>query len=340
MILVVALLLFGTATAPAVAAPANAGLPRAGANPLTGLSWGVTRDDSVWTAYAAASGRDRRRLARIALRPRTVWLGFWFGDDRIAGQARQAVLETQNGNPDALVQLATFELNPWEGQTRQGGWDVAGEEHWYDGLAAGIGSARAFVIEQVDLPFALQTPSSAPETVDAYGARTLAALPHTTVYIDAGAYQWSTPAAMASLLIRSGIRWARGFALNVTQYGSVPDEVAWGAEIVAALARDGMPGKHFIVNTDENGSPYLAGQIHGNSNDTPVCASRGQRLCQRTGIPPTVHVAAQRWHLPVDTAATAARETDAYVWAGRPWDVNAGPFMLSWAITLGAQALY
>ncbi len=98
------------------------------------------------------------------------------------------------------------------------------------------------------------------------------------------------------------------FALNDTQYGSTDLELQYGAQILAALSADGVPGKHFIVNTDQNGQPYLAGQVKSESNDTPRCTSRSQTLCQRTGIPPTTDIANPRWGLTAADAAIARAE--------------------------------
>ncbi len=275
--------------APALAGTANggiAGAPRG--NPIAGLDWGIYRgpNGGLYPAYQTATGARKRILGKLALEPITQSLGFWDSTAQVGPAARQIIADTTGGNPEVLSQLSTFELNPWEGGACHGSWNVGADQAWYRSLAAGIGSARAFVIVQVDLPFALCTPSSAPDTITAFGAQTLAALPHTTVYLDAGAAEWEPAAKMAALLIRCGIRSARGFALNDTQYGSTDLELQYGAQIVAALSADGVPGKHFILNTDQNGQPYLAGQVKSESNDTPRCTSRSQTLCQRTGIPP------------------------------------------------------
>jgi hypothetical protein len=163
------------------------------------------------------------------------------------------------------------------------------------------------------------------------------------VYIDAGSYAWYQPALIARMLERSGIWHSRGFALNVTQYGSTDEELQWGAEINRALAAAGARDKHFVINTDENGTPYLAGQVPGGgarSNYTPRCSLPGQQVCQRLGIPPTVDAASRRWHLSGADRSIAAAQVDAYMWLGRPWMVNAGPFSLRYALTLGANGLY
>lgn len=334
-----------SAAAPsAMAGNANAGIKGASRlNPIAGVTWGPYEGsaDSLWSAYASARGRRRTLLGRLALKPRALFIGSWIANSRIKSVAEEIAQGTQQGDPDVMAQFGTFELNPWEGSwSGQGQWNVPAAERWYKGLAEGIGAARALVILQVDLPFAARTRNQQPETIDAYGTKILSANPHTTVYIDAGAYGWLSRAQQGALLISNGIRHARGFSVNDTQYGSMSQELEYGEQIVTYLVQHGITGKHFLVNTAQNGQPYLAGQVSGPSNDTPRCASRTQTLCQRTGIPPTTAVASARWHLSAKDAAIAERDVDGYVWASQPWNVNGGPFNPSFALNLGANGKY
>jgi hypothetical protein len=281
-------------------------------------------------------------LARLALRSRAVWDGAW--DATPKQTAQETIRDSTQGNPNALTQVAIFRLSPWE--TCSAAWSRASQasyKAWIRGYAAGIGSARVALILQPDLPFAVCIPSPVPEQLISYAAHVFNALPHTSVYIDAGSYDWYQPALIARMLERSGIWHSRGFALDVTQYGSTAQELRWGARINHALAAAGARDKHFVINTDENGTPYLAGQIAGGgaaSNYTPRCSHPGQHLCQRLGIPPTTHVARRRWHLNAVNRRIAAAQVDAYMWIGRPWMVNAGPFSLRDALNLGANAAY
>jgi hypothetical protein len=197
------------------------------------------------------------------------------------------------------------------------------------------------VIEQVDLPVARRIPSTAPEQIDTYAARVLSANPQTTVYIDGGTAGWLSAAEDASLLIRSGIRYARGFALDDTDYDPTATEDKFGAQVVAALAKRGVKGKHFIVNTDENGQPYKPYQIPGRAiNHAPMCHGRIQTACQRTGIPPTTDVASPLWHLGTAASSAAKRYCDGYVWSGQPWNIDAGPFNLRNALWLAENGEY
>ena len=343
------------AAALAVAAPvaqagtAYAGLPGAGSNPIAHMTWGVPRNDPLWSAYQSATGPNQTLLGKLALQPRALWLGWSWRASQVRAVAAGTVAMAQNGNPDALTEFATDELYPWEMQTANGvdnaaihgSWNVGAEETWYRNLAAGIGSARALVIVQIDLPFALKISSTAPERVDTYAARVLSANPHTTVYIDGGTFGWLSPAQDASLLIRNGIRYARGFSLDDTDYDPTATEDQFGAKVIAELAKRGVTGKHFIVDTVENGQPYKPKDVPGKGiNDAPMCHGRIQTACQRTGILPTTNVASPRWHLGAAASQAAKRYVDGYVWSGQPWNIDGGPFQPRYARWLAQNGEY
>jgi hypothetical protein len=342
-----ALLVMGAATLALTAradqaGTANDGRPGAGSNPIANTAWGVPHNDDLWNAYQSVSGSNRALLARIALKPRAVWFGYWTPTAQVRADTAETVVASQNGNPNALTEFATFLLHPWEKQAAGGSWNVSADETWYRNMAAGIGSARAMVIVQVDLPFAHTTSSTAPERIDTYAARLLSALPNTTVYIDGGTRGWYDAEQDASLLIRNGIRYARGFALDDTDYDPTADDDEFGARVVAKLAKMGVKGKHFIVDTDENGQPYGPDQLRPGTriNLAPICHAQFQTVCQRTGIPPTTNVASPRWDLGAAASQAAKRYCDGYVWSGRPWDIDAGPFVKQYALWLAANGEY
>ena len=200
------------------------------------MSWGMPHDDDLWSAYQSATGSDQELLGRLAQKPQAVWLGWENPIAKVQAETAAAVAASQNGDPNALTEFATFELNPWEERTANGvdkpavhgSWNVSSDEAWYRNMAAGIGGARALVVVQVDLPVALKILSTAPERIDTYAARVLSAKPHTTVYIDGGTTGWTTATHDAQLLIRNGIRYARGFALDDTDYDPTATEDEFG----------------------------------------------------------------------------------------------------------------
>jgi endoglucanase len=334
----------------AQAGTANAGLPGAGADPIAHMAWAAPRNDDLWNAYQSTSGSDQVLLGPLALQPRALWLGWSWHVAQVRAETAATVTMAQNGNPNVLTEFATDELYPWEKQTANGvdkpasvhgSWNVASDETWYRNMAAGIGSARALVIVQVDLPYALMISSTEPEQIDTYAARVLNANPHTTVYIDGGTFGWLTAAQDASLLIRNGIRYARGFALDDTDYDPTATEDKFGAQVVVDMAKLGVKGKHFIVDTVENGQPYKPDQVPGKGiNDAPRCHDGIQTACQRTGIPPTTNVASSRWHLGTAVSKDAKLYCDGYVWSGQPWDIDGGPFHLQYAMQLAGNGEY
>ena len=103
------------------------------------------------------------------------------------------------------------------------------------------------------------------------------------------------------------------------------------AQVAAALARAGLPGKHFVVNTSDNGRPFTYQQYHPHSDfdNARPCRSHDDRRCVTLGIPPTADVTNAKWHLSPTARRIAARLVDGYLWIGRPWLVRqAAPFDL------------
>jgi endoglucanase len=338
-------LLLGCLLSPAaMAGVANAGIAGASrVNPLAGLPWGNYSGqlDEVFPAYRAASGGDRQLLAKIALRPRVRWFGSWYSDDRARATAREYLADVTAGRPDALAQMAVFRVEPWEGEACRripSAAEQASYKRWIDGFAAGIGSARVALILQPDLPFAICVPhhSQTPLKLVSYAAQAFGSLPHTSVYIDAGAADWLTVGQAASILRAAGVRYARGFTLGATHYDSTEHEITFGQKVVRALAAARIPGRHFVINTAQNGKPFTFQQYHGpNFDNAAVCASRSSGRCVTLGIPPTTDVANRRWGLSARARGVAARLVDAYMWIGRPWLYNqADPFDLQRSLAL------
>lgn len=341
------------AVAAAWVSPASAGVANAGLSgsrhrdPIAGMRWGNYSgpQDEVFPAYRAATGRDRRLLAKIALRPRVRWFGAWYSTSQIQQTVHDYIANATGGDPNVLAQLAVFRLVPWE-QAACRRLPTTAEQadyrQWIRALAAGIGSSRVAVILQPDLPFALCVPHGAklPLQLVADASRGLGALPHTTVYIDAGAADWPTVGEAVAMLRSAGIAHARGFALNATHYDGTGREIAFGARVARALAAAHLPGRHFVINTASNGKPFTYQQYRGpDFNNAAVCQTPAATRCVSLGIPPTWQVSSRRWRLTARDRGLAARYVDAYLWYGRPWlDDQADPFDLSRSLSLAATA--
>jgi endoglucanase len=344
---IVCLLLISAPTASA--GRANADIPGAPpSNPLAGLPWGpyTGEIDGIYPAYQDASGETQNLLARIALRPRTTWFGAWIADDFAQAEAQQYIENVTGGDPNVLAQIAIFRLVPWEdGACVKSPSDALQTSYtnWIDAFAAGIGSARVALVLQPDLPFAFCAPNHGSVYLNLvrYAAQTFGALPYTTVYIDVGAADWPTVKQAVSLLRAAGVRYVRGFALNATHYDSNPSELQFGAAVSAGLASSGLPGKHFVINTAENGVPWKYWQYHGSHLNPRVCRGPHDRLCMTLGVPPTWDVTNPRWGIPRAARRIAAKLCDAFLWIGRPWlYAGANPFVEQQALALARSTPY
>ena len=344
---------FLLASPAARAGTANAGIPAAPASdPLAGLPWGnytgldgnIGGADEIFGsgAYQSSTGNERRLLDKVAKQPRLRWFGPWDPDDQARQTAEQYIANVTQGNPNVLAQLSVFRLDPWEGDACNRLPSAAQEASyraWIDAFARGIGGSRVALVLQPDLPFELCVPghSQLPMHLVAYAARVFDALPHTTVYIDVGASDWPTVSQAVGMLRAAGVGDARGFALGATHYATTSDEIRFGAKLSQALARAGLPGKHFVINTAQNGQGFTYQQYHQPStfDNATVCATRRSRHCVTLGIPPTWQVSDPRWRLAAGDRALAARYADAYLWIGRPWLKNQNdPFELQRALQL------
>ena len=300
-------------------------------NPLAGRAWGVYRGaaELAWEPYERATGARKALLGKIALQPKSKWFGDWISDDRIAGKVRDYVASATGGDPEVLVPMTVFRMMPWEREactrlpTKA---EKTSYRRWITRFAEALGDTHTLMVLQPDGPFARCAPrgSKVPSRLVAWSARTFAALPHTHVYLDAGAADWLRVDDAVQLLVDLGVEHTRGFALNTTHYDATSSQVSYGAEVVAGRAARGFPGKHFVVDTTQNGRPFTHAQWAAHPqgrrfDDAATCRTPTGRRCVTLGIPPTSDVTTAVRGMPEAVRALAAEHVDGFVWTGRPW---------------------
>lgn len=320
-------------------------------NPLTIGRLGVDTDPGnyVYQAYASSTGRNRLLLAKIALRPRVIQVGSWIPVSKVRQRIATLVANQQAGDRTKITQFATFNLWPQgEAAVNLPANYATTYRAWYQQFVAGIGTARAVVVLESDLPVAVGSNSSpaAREALTRYAAQLLSAHPNITVYIDGGDSDWLTVARSAQMLKAAGVAYVRGFALGSTHYAPVGADIAYGTQVVANLASLGIRGKHLVIDTADNGRgftwlqfrAYHPGQWFDNAMP---CTSTNTRACTALGIPPTTDVANLRWNLTATQRSLALAHVDAYLWFGRPWlYAQAYPFELNKALGVAAASVY
>lgn len=305
-------------------------------------TWGAYQGpaDMAWSAYNRAGKTRKAELQWFIDQPRAGWMGAWIPDNQIADKTRKYIELSQNGNPDALVQLTIFRMDPWytasktKVPTKK---QRASYKRWIRASAAAIGDTPTALMLQPDSTFLRTVPKfKVSAGLIRFAAKQYGALPNTRVYLETGGWDWPAPGQggvkeAVRLLAAMGMKHADGVVTNTTHYNRTEWDVQRIADISRAFAARGLPGRKGIVNTSSNGNGFEFGRYNGPDGDhARVCKKPGQQgMCVTLGIPPTTDVANPAWGLDATTRELASQYVDAYMWVGRPWlKRQNSPFMM------------
>ncbi len=241
-------------------------------------------------ALRATDPTTAQALERISRRAQADWFGDWNHDVHADVASRVATIRRAGAYPV----LVAYDIPMRDCGSYSGGGATSGAAYlsWIDALRAGIGDGPAAVILEPDalalldcLPPAAQ---AARVALLRNAVKRLASGGNVAVYLDAGHAGWVPPDVMASRLSAAGVVAARGFALNVSNFGVTADEIAYGRRIAPTIG-----WKRFVIDTSRNGV--------GPTNGTEAWCNPPQR---ELGQAPT--------------AATGDRIVDAFLWIKRP----------------------
>ncbi|CAI7980196.1 Endoglucanase A, cellulase [Frankia sp. Hr75.2] len=234
-------------------------------------------------------------LAPLVNTPTAYPVGDWLRD--VPGEVHKRASASRDTGTTATFMIYAIPHRDAEAGHSAGGLPNADAYRTFTRQVAGaIGDARAVIVLEPDslgqmesLPADQQAERYAllNDAVGVYGA-----LPNTSVYLDGANCGWMPAGAapvIAERLLRAGVKNARGFAVNVSNYYRTEGEVARG-EVVSALTG----GTHFVVDTSRNGQ----GPADGFQN--PWCNPPGRGL----GIAPTTE--------------TGSPHADAFLWIKTP----------------------
>ncbi len=216
-------------------------------NPFAG------RDLYVWAGSAAAaaseeaSGDDAEALADLAGTPTAVWLTPEAHGPQDVGAFVEEVL---SGADDRAVVLVVYGITDRDcaGEESAGGLAPALYGAWIRAIAGALSGTVAIVLE----PDALATAEECADPDERYALLRDAAVElrdQATVYVDAGHSHWVAPEVMAERLQRAGVDQTRGFSVNVANYQSDADELAYAERI-----RQDLPDAHYVVDSGRNGA--------------------------------------------------------------------------------------
>jgi endoglucanase len=198
--------------------------------------------------------------------------------------------------PGTIPLLATYRIVDGHcGNYTPTASDVQSYHDFMQGFAQGIGSYPAVLFLEQDslitsgclstqgVSVRMQELSDALDLLSQYA-------PHTVVYLDAGAADALPASRAAQLLAMAGVGKAQGFFLNSTHFDWTLNEIRYGQQISSILATTyHLPGKHFVVNTGENGTgPVIPANRVKQGNEVlcnPEPAGLGPLPTTNTGYP-------------------------------------------------------
>jgi len=280
------------ADSPVVLGPAatRSGVPAA---PVTGRPAGqplyvdpngaAVNQVAVWRS--AGRTADVAAIRRIADQPTATW----FADEApgYAQRARRLAAAATAAGRLPVLTLYNIPERDCSGQSAGGAAGADAYRAWVRALAGALHGHRALIVLEPDaIPQAVQGCLDAEATDERYrllaeAVDALRAVPGVLVYLDAGNPTWIIePSRMTAALRRSGITRAAGFALNVANFETTADNVAYGRRLSALL-----DGAHFVVDTSRNGN----GPAQRGGGDRHWCNPPGRALGEtpttRTGVP-------------------------------------------------------
>ncbi|MFD5078352.1 glycoside hydrolase family 6 protein [Streptomyces sp. NPDC058371] len=215
------------------------------------------------------SGRkdDAQQIRKIAEQP----TGEWIGPENPEQEARGFTEAAEKADRSALLVLYNIPHRDCGQFSRGGAADGAAYRSWIDGVARGIGDRPATIVLEPDAILHLVnqcTPAEFHE--ERYdllkgAVSTLTSLKNTKVYLDAGNAGWGHPDQIFQPLQRAGVGAADGFAVNVSNFYSTKESIAYGRQLSAKVG-----DKHFVIDTSRNGNgPYTGGKADENWCNPP-----------------------------------------------------------------------
>ncbi|OQX70163.1 MAG: hypothetical protein B6A08_01420 [Sorangiineae bacterium NIC37A_2] len=253
-------------------------------NPLAGATLFVDPDSLAMLRAKHADPATAAILNRIAQQPQALWMGGW--NSNIFRAVEHFVARAKAAGAVPVMIAYNIPLRDC-GQYSQGGLKTLEEyKRWISDVAAGIGDDKAVVILEPDALGHFQeclTDQQKKERLEAlnFGVRALRKNPNTAVYLDVGHARWLSVDEAVERLKEAGVEYANGFSLNVSNYVSTEENMAYGKAISERIG-----GKHFVIDTSRNGAgPYEEAKTPEEAWCNPPGRKIGQAPTTDTGEP-------------------------------------------------------
>ncbi|HEY6396165.1 MAG TPA: glycoside hydrolase family 6 protein [Solirubrobacteraceae bacterium] len=271
-------------------------LPPSG-NPLSGANFYVDHQSPV---SILARTRKFQALGVIARQPGTARFGKFSSRD-VGVFVNHSLTTAAALEPGTVPMLATYRIVDGHcGHWADPPADQASYHDFIQRFSQGVGSYRAVLFLEMDS--LITTGCLSPKGVAVRMAELrdaintlIANCPHLVIYLDAGAADALPARSAARLLMSAGVSQIQGFFLNSTHFDWTSREIRYGKAISRMTG-----GKHFVVNTGENGRGPLVPPDPVHQGNEVLCNPPGRGLG------------------PVPTAQTGFANVDAFAWTSNP----------------------
>ena len=291
------------------------------ANPFAGLAFFVDAASSARQtadAWRVSRPTDAAQMDKIATQPLARWFGGW--NTNLQGDVDRAVSSAAAAGAVPVLVAYNIPQRDCGSYSAGGAGSADAYRSWIGAFARGLGARRAVVILEPDALAGMDCLSATDQGMRtgllAYAVSLLRDA-GATVYLDAGHSRWQPASVMASRLMAAGIAQSNGFALNVSNFHTTAEQLAYGNSVSVLVG-----GKHYVIDTSRNGA--------GSAGDSQWCNPSGRALGERP------------------TTNTGSALADAYLWIKTPGESDgacngapaAGSWMPEYALGLAQRAAY
>ena len=278
---------------------------------------------------SATDATTKNQLWQIAATPGSIWLGVDQDQTHFTNKVSSIATAAAQAHQTPVFTLYAVPYRDC-GSYSAGGFQTKAEyEAWIDWFTAGLGNKPAIVIVEPDGIGLCGTDQQKADRIAElkYALDNIQTRdPNAYAYIHAGSGELSISGAV-NVLMQIDIKKVRGFAMNVSSFGTNAEQISYGNQLASALATAGAPNMHYVIDTSRNG---LGRDTSGNGGQPEWCNPPGRAL----GVRPTT-----------DTGNSLV---DAFLWIKIPGgsdgnchtgDPTAGQFFTSYATGLVQRAL-